>query len=306
MRIEIHQDMKRILPELRLCVVAGEVRIFDDIPDLSDAINLTCKEIQAAYKIDKVSQIATIRETREAYRKSGKDPSRYRPSAEALTRRVVQGKGLYRINNAVDQLNLISLKTGFSIGGYDADKITGDIIFGIGQKDEPYDAIGRGQLNIENLPVFRDDTGAFGSPTSDSVRTMVSDQTRNFLMIIIDFYSNELLQSTRNLAEEYSIDGSAPIGGDLGFFPKGVMVEEFENAVFALDVGEISDIVETQYGYHIITVTDKSEAQEADLDDLRATIRFNLFDDKLRLNQEKYFDYMDSLRDAADIQIFER
>lgn len=206
MKIEIHQDLKRVLPELRLCVVEGEVRIIDNIPDLSDAIDLVCKEIQAEYKIDEVSQIAAIRETKEAYRKSGKDPSRYRPSAEALIRRIVQGKGLYRINNVVDQLNLISLKTGFSIGGYDADKITGDIIFGIGQKDEPYDAIGRGFLNIECLPVFRDEKGAFGSPTSDSVRTMVSDQTRNFLMIIIDFYGNESLLTARNLAEEYFVN----------------------------------------------------------------------------------------------------
>ena len=108
------------------------------------------------------------------------------------------------------------------------------------------------------------------------------------------------------LAKEHSLDGSAPVGGDLGFFPKGVMVEEFEDAVWALEVGELSDIVETQYGFHIVIVTDKSEPQEAVLDDLRATIKFNLFDIKLRESQDKFTVYMDSLREAAEIELFER
>ena len=145
--------------------------------------------------LEKVSGIQKIQETKEAYRKLGKDPSRYRPSAEALTRRIVQGKDLYQINNVVDLLNIISISSGFSIGGYDADAIQGTIQFGIGLEDEPYEAIGRGSLNIKDLPIFRDSLGPFGSPTSDSTRTMVNPNTTHFLMIIIDFHSTESLVS---------------------------------------------------------------------------------------------------------------
>ncbi|MCK5372347.1 MAG: hypothetical protein KAQ62_27485, partial [Cyclobacteriaceae bacterium] len=149
---------------------------------------------QSELTVETISQKPTIKSTKEAYRKLGKDPSRYRPSAEALTRRIVKGKGLYNVNNVVDLLNLVSLESGFSIGGYDADKIEGSIEFGIGRPDEPYQAIGRGNLNIENLPLFRDASGAFGSPTSDSIRTMVTDQTTSFLMILIDFSDDENLE----------------------------------------------------------------------------------------------------------------
>jgi DNA/RNA-binding domain of Phe-tRNA-synthetase-like protein len=117
-----------------------------------------------------------------------------------LLRRVVSGKDLYQINNVVDQLNLVSITSGFSIGGYDAAKIQGDISFGIGLANEPYQGIGRGELNIEGLPVFRDELGAFGTPTSDSQRTEVTGQTSRFLMIIIDFGSDDQLETAKQMS----------------------------------------------------------------------------------------------------------
>jgi len=203
MKITLHRSLVNALPETRLCCIRCDVQIHPGNDDLNSEIFNITKDIQTRYGVEKISQIPTIKETKDAYRVLGKDPSRYRPSAEALTRRVSQGKGLYRINNVVDQLNLVSLQTGFSIGGYDQDKIAGDIEFGVGDKEEPYVAIGRGPLNIENLPIFRDDRGAFGSPTSDSLRTMVTDQTNRFLMIIIDFKNNRALNDARDLSIDY-------------------------------------------------------------------------------------------------------
>jgi len=203
MTISLHKSLVNALPETRLCCIQCDVQIHPGHDDLNREISNITKDIQTRYSVEDISQIPTIKETKDAYRVLGKDPSRYRPSAEALTRRVVQGKSLYRINNVVDQLNLVSLQSGFSIGGYDQDKIAGNIQFGIGEKDEPYEAIGRGSLNIENLPLFRDDQGAFGSPTSDSLRTMVTDQTNRFLMIIIDFKNNRMLEDARDLSIDY-------------------------------------------------------------------------------------------------------
>ena len=71
----------------------------------------------------------------------------------------------------MDLINLVSLKTRYSIGGFDADKVEGDVMLGVGKADEKFEAIGRGMLNIEGLPVYRDDIGAIGTPTSDEERT---------------------------------------------------------------------------------------------------------------------------------------
>lgn len=88
------------------------------------------------------------------------DPGRYRPSAEALRRRLMRGIPLYQIDTLVDLINLVSLRTGHSIGGFDADKIQGNHLeLGIGKAEEPFEGIGRGILNIEGLPVYRDSFG---------------------------------------------------------------------------------------------------------------------------------------------------
>jgi DNA/RNA-binding domain of Phe-tRNA-synthetase-like protein len=187
MQISFQKELLEKIPSIGLGCIQCKVEVLpsdDKIKELSEEI---ITQIQSKLTVETIGQKPTIKSTKEAYRKLGKDPSRYRPSAEALRRRIVKGKSLYNVNNVVDLLNLVSLESGFSIGGYDADKINGPIEFGIGIPDEPYQAIGRGKLNIENLPLFRDAAGAFGSPTSDSIRTMVTDQTTSFLMILIDF-----------------------------------------------------------------------------------------------------------------------
>ena len=84
------------------------------------------------------------------------------------------------------------------------------------------------------------------------------------------------------LAKEYSTDPSnAENGGELGYFSKGTMVEEFENIAFSMNVGEISDPVKTDYGYHIISVTDKKEAKEANFEDHKEEIKQTLFDQEI-------------------------
>ena len=205
-KISVSKELKEKLPKIRLICIECEVYVLEKNDALWDEIQQKIKELSSTLKMEEISSLPSISASRNAYKVCGKDPARYRLSAEALLRRVVKREELYQVNNVVDLLNLVSISTGFSIGGYDADKLKGDVIFGIGAAGEPYSGIGRGSLNIENLPVFRDEIGAFGSPTSDSVRTSVTPNTKRFVMIIINFGggdSNNATTMATGLLERY-------------------------------------------------------------------------------------------------------
>ncbi len=206
-KVTVSPKIKEKVPATRLGVIYAEITYAKDNPELWQEIDQTVEKIQQM-DFEQVKQIPQIATTREAYRLLGKEPSRYRPSAEALFRRIIKGKGLYKISNIVDTINLASLQTGYSIGGYDFDKIRGDIIFDLGKSSDEYRAIGRGIINVENLPVFRDELGAFGSPTTDSERTMITDQTERVLLIVINFgvdngFENDVLR-IRSLVQKYA------------------------------------------------------------------------------------------------------
>lgn len=153
-------------------------------PLLWEEIAVETTRLRASRRLEDINKLPGILEMRQLYKKLGKDPNRYRPSAEALCRRLLLGKELYRINTLVDLINLVSFRTGFSIGGFDADKVHGDLSIGVGQAGEPFEAIGRGQLNIEGLPVYRDALGAIGTPTSDVERSKLSLETTRLLLVI--------------------------------------------------------------------------------------------------------------------------
>ncbi len=186
-KIDISDRLKATISMLQLYAISAKIRVQKSPQELITEISEREKYLAKNLKIEDISKLPPIYHSREAYKKLGKEPARYRLSAEALIRRMVKRKGIYQINNIVEITNIISLTHYFSIGTYDADKIQGDILFDIGRKEDIYESIGRGLLNIENLPVFRDKQGAFGNPTSDSNRTKISSDTQNMLMIIIDF-----------------------------------------------------------------------------------------------------------------------
>lgn len=199
--VEISEELVSAVPTLQLSCIECDVEIQEKNDHLWEEIIAKISELNRSLKVENISKLPAIAASRLAYKACGKDPARYRLSAEALLRRVVNRNELYQVNNVVDALNLVSISSGFSIGGYDANKIKGKAVFGIGKKDEPYEGIGRGELNIESMPVFRDELGAFGTPTSDSVRTSVTMETKRFLTIIIDYGSPESLSNATQLAE---------------------------------------------------------------------------------------------------------
>jgi DNA/RNA-binding domain of Phe-tRNA-synthetase-like protein len=142
-----------------------------------------------------VLESAPIVVTRRGYKALGKDPARYRGSAEALLRRVISGKGLPQINAVVDVINLVSLESRLPIGLYDLAHVRGDVVFRAGRPGETYKGIGKYDLNLESLPLFADADGPHGSATSDSERTMVTAETSKVLAIIVSFGGSETLDT---------------------------------------------------------------------------------------------------------------
>jgi DNA/RNA-binding domain of Phe-tRNA-synthetase-like protein len=204
--IVISPALKQKVSGIQLSCIECDVEVQEKNEALWATIEDKIRELDNSLPVENISKIPAIADSRKAYKACGKDPARYRLSAEALLRRVIKRRELYQVNNVVDLLNLVSISTGFSIGGYDSAEIAGNATFGIGKKDEPYQGIGRGGLNIESMPVFRDDSGAFGTPTSDSVRTSVSLKTKRFLMVIIDYGKSEKLEEATEMAVLYLKD----------------------------------------------------------------------------------------------------
>jgi len=145
---------------------------------LNDEILKLCERISANCSPEDVMELDSVRAVRAMFRSWGIDPARYRPSSEALLRRIAQGKGLYRISNVVDAGNLGSLETGWPYGLYNRALISGPVVFRAGLDGETYQGIGKQTWHLAGRPVLAADHGAFGSPISDSTRTMVTESAR--------------------------------------------------------------------------------------------------------------------------------
>lgn len=201
--ISVSEDIKGKWPQYRGAAVYAEVKNSAYNEALWHEIGQFTEQLQASETTESIKQQPAIVATREAYRACGKDPSRYRPSAEALRRRLLRGLDLYRIDTLVDLINLVSLRTGYSIGGFDADKIVGtELCLGIGQPGEEFEGIGRGVLNIEHMPVVRDAVGGIGTPTSDHERTKMDIVTTHILVIINGYSGSEGLHEAATMTTE--------------------------------------------------------------------------------------------------------
>ncbi len=201
-KIEINKLLKDKNPIMALGTIVCEVSNSAFNKLLWDEIENVSKQIRDKYAIDTIKTNPQITATRNMYLACGKKPGRYRPSAEALMRRIVKGERLYQINTLVDLVNLISLKTGYSIGGFDIDYMVGNVEAGIGAEGEHYEGIGKGKLNIHKLPVLRDKKGAIGTPTSDEVRTAIRLDTKCFFMNINGYTGKNDLIPALDFAKE--------------------------------------------------------------------------------------------------------
>lgn len=207
MIIEIEDSIREAAPALKVVQMEADVTNVPTTEALKSEFEALMADVQSRYEMPDINKRSGIAATRAAYKALGKDPNRYRPSCEAMCRRIVKGMGLYYIDNLVDLINILSIRTGYSIGGFDADKISGDVLrLGVGREGEPFEGIGRGELNIHGLPVYRDAVGGIGTPTSDNERTKIDLGTRRLLMCI-NIYGEEVpLAETVELARRLLSD----------------------------------------------------------------------------------------------------
>lgn len=188
--INISPDLKTILPNVVVGCLTANVQVTEHDDGLWQEIEAAAARFRGM-TMDEARKFPPIKALRDAYRALGNDPTRYRGSNEALVRRIVQGKELYRVNTVVDINNLISLETLHSAGTFDLDQIQPPVTFRAGRPCESYTGIGRGEIKIAGLPVFADAVGPCGSTTSDSERTMVRLETTRILMVVISFLGAE-------------------------------------------------------------------------------------------------------------------
>ncbi len=181
--------MVEIEPGLREIVCLGVVRadgvaVAKDASDVWAEIDRLAQSLRARYAGKAPSEIPDVQPARELYRRTGEDPTKLRPSSEALLRRVLRGGALSRINSLVDTCNLCSLEFLLPIGLYDADRIQGPVTGRLGVEGEGYDSLGKGFYSVTSRLALFDALGPFGSPTNDSRRTAITDVTQRCVLVI--------------------------------------------------------------------------------------------------------------------------
>lgn len=195
MNIKISKELTSLCPGATLMVLSYEAEVQKSSVELLALLDKTIKELQKRYTMADLPEIPHIKDTRTAYRNLGKSPTAYRNAAEAMLRRIVKGNGLYHINNVVEINNLISVTTGYSVGSYDTDCLSGIVEWKPASDGESYQGIGKDVLNIEHLPTLYDENGAFGNPTSDSRRAMISTGKHRISSVVYSFSGSDELNS---------------------------------------------------------------------------------------------------------------
>ena len=184
--IRIDDSLRALIPRAVLGILTCEADVFDSSDEQNAAFDALIKTLEERYdEMAKIAQNDKVKATRLAYKALGKDPLKYRNSAESMLRRISKKNGLYRVNNAVDVNNMISVESGYSLGSYDMRALTGEIVWKRSEEGTKYQGIGKDELNVGCLPALFDEQGVFGNPTSDSRRSMIHTGDDKKLLYVI-------------------------------------------------------------------------------------------------------------------------
>jgi DNA/RNA-binding domain of Phe-tRNA-synthetase-like protein len=148
-------------------------------------------------------QVGDPAAARALYRRLGMDPTRLRPSSEALLRRVRRGQGLPRVNSLVDVANVVSLRLQAPVGLYDLDRVEGELTLRLGVEGEQYAGIGKERVSVAGRICVADEAGACGNPSSDSARTMITAATVRALWLFFLPVADADLAATYELVARY-------------------------------------------------------------------------------------------------------
>jgi DNA/RNA-binding domain of Phe-tRNA-synthetase-like protein len=195
-------------------VVRPGVLVFDDVRVLDRDERLDAPLAQAAALARSATELADVTAAvRTMYRRVGIDPTKTRPSSEALLRRVRKGEPLPRINSLVDIINWCSLESQLPFGLYDRAHIRGDVTLRLGRDGEEYAGIRKDAVRVAGRLTLADDDGPFGNPTSDSARTMVTTATTSALVVVFtpaglaEAVRDRALDRTSERVRLYALDG---------------------------------------------------------------------------------------------------
>ncbi len=185
MEITIQDSLKQLIPDFKVGIVHyQDIQVGESPQMLKGRLQLFQESLFFDYEDKKVTEIPAISEWRKVFKTIGTDPNRYRPSNEALYRRVQKQQFLQPVNSAVDLNNFLSLQYRIPLGIYDMDKLSDQATIKIGSEEDSYIAINEREIQLSKKLVSADNEGAFGSPYVDSKRTAVSTATTNALHII--------------------------------------------------------------------------------------------------------------------------
>ena len=170
-----------------------------------DEMETLAATLRRAHAGRQPGDIEGLEPARRLYHRFGIDPTRTRPSSEALLRRVLKGESLYRINRLVDATNWASLALLLPIGLYDLDRVQGDVQIRVGRAGESFPGIRKSDVNVEGRLTVADRDGAFGSPTSDSARTSIRSETARAAAVIfapVDFPRAEMEEGLERMTRQ--------------------------------------------------------------------------------------------------------
>jgi DNA/RNA-binding domain of Phe-tRNA-synthetase-like protein len=185
MRLQLDEQLKTRIPGVTFGMVTiSGVTVRERDERLWHMVEALCQRLAREYKLEGLSENAHIAAVRGLQKSFGFDPTRYRPSSEALLRRVLKGQGLHQINTAVDVNNLCSLEFLLPMCIYDLRNVSGQVRVRVGTPVEAYPGIGRQVFQVENKIIIADDNGVMGSTVSDSERTKVTTATKDILLAI--------------------------------------------------------------------------------------------------------------------------
>lgn len=185
MKVRLDSAVSERLPRLSLGILHYRDASVSDSPKmLQGRINFFVENLRLEHDPARIAEIEGVREWRASFKRLGIDPSRYRPSSEALLRRLLQGNPFFWINSAVDVNNFFSVLHALPFGIYDQDQLAGDVICRLGQAEDVYEGLNGREVHMEGKLLLADEKGAFGSPIVDSRRSFVMEESRNLMQVI--------------------------------------------------------------------------------------------------------------------------